>query len=75
MCGRLNTVIKWRKIYEMKIAAYAQAGKHHQGIAHVTVEEEELEMLTTKDREEQLRHEKQEFMRKMGVAKKKTSVS
>ena len=23
MCGRLNTVIKWRKVYEHKIAAYA----------------------------------------------------
>lgn len=75
MCGRLNTVIKWRKIYEMKIAAYAKAGKFHQGIAHVTVDDEELEMMTTKDREEQLRREKQEFMRKMGMAKKKPSVS
>ena len=66
MCGRLNQVIKWRKVYEQKIAAYALAGKGHQGIAQVAVLDEEIE-LTSKDREEQLRREKEDFMRKMGV--------
>ena len=32
MCGRLSQVIKWRKIYEQKLAAYSLAGKGHQGI-------------------------------------------
>ena len=32
MCDRLNQVIKWRKVYEQKIAAYAVLGKGHQGI-------------------------------------------
>lgn len=42
MCGRLGHVIKWRKVYEHKIAAYAMAGKGHEGIAQVIVHEEEL---------------------------------
>jgi len=33
MCGRLGDIIKWRKIYEQKIAAYTMAGKGHNGIA------------------------------------------
>ena len=66
MCGRLNQVIKWRKVYEQKIAAIALSGKGHQGITQVIVHEEEMQM-TAKDRREQLRLEKEEFMRKMGV--------
>ena len=33
MCHRLNDVIKWRKVYEQKIAAFALAGKGHGGVA------------------------------------------
>ena len=33
MCQLLDQVIKWRKVYEHKIAAYAKAGKFIQGIA------------------------------------------
>ena len=72
MCGRLGQVIKWRKVYEHKIAAYAMAGKGHEGIAHVIVHEDELQM-TAKDKREQLRIEKEEFMRKMGVLNNKES--
>ncbi len=74
MCDRLAEIIKWRKVYEHKIAAITMAGKGHNGIAQVIVHEDEMRM-TAKDRQDQLRREKEEFMRKMGVeaAKKKKS--
>ena len=75
MCGRLSQVIKWRKVYEQKIAMITMAGKGHQGITQVIVGEEEMRM----SKKEQLRLEKEEFMRKMGVhneqVKKKKSSS
>jgi len=66
MCGRLQQVIKWRKVYEQKIAALALSGKGHQGIAQVFVEPEDIRM-SSKERKEQLQLEKEEFMKKMGV--------
>ena len=51
MCGRLNHIIRWRKVYEHKIAALLASGKGHQGITQVLVEEEDMRM-TSKDRKD-----------------------
>ena len=52
MCNRLDQVIKWRKLYEQKIAAYAMSGKGHNGITQVIIDQEELKKMITKDRQE-----------------------
>lgn len=53
MCNRLGQVIKWRKVYEQKIAALALSGKGHQGITQVLVDQDEMRM-NSKERREQL---------------------
>lgn len=38
MCQRLKDVIRWRKIYEQKLAAFSRTEKSHEGIKQVKEE-------------------------------------
>ena len=62
MCQRLQQVLKWRKAMEKQI--------HNQLVLKQRQEMTE-DRVPSKDREAQLRREKEEFMKKMGIAKQK----
>ena len=42
MCRRMNHLIKWRKVYDQKLATYALIGHTFPGITQVTVHPEEV---------------------------------
>ena len=61
MCQRLQQVLKWRKAMEKQIHNQLMLKQQHEMV--------DKDRVNSKDREAQLRKEKEEFMKKMGIAK------
>ena len=62
MCARLNHVLKWRRQMEKQILNQLLPKQQQQRVLYT----DENERDASKDRETQLRFEKEEFMKKMG---------